>query len=76
MTGVGNYFTRRARFGKTVEAAGRTLIGKQDEDLFFFWRSRSTYDCDLQNKRLSPRFLFQFCTVEAYFLKITAIHDL
>ena len=34
--GVGNYFTRRARFGKTVEAAGRTQIGKQGEDLFFF----------------------------------------
>ena len=33
--GVGNYFTRRARFGKTVEASGRTLIGKQGEDLFF-----------------------------------------
>ena len=31
--GVGNYFTRRARFGKTVEAAGRTLIGKQGEEL-------------------------------------------
>ena len=27
-------FTRRARFGKTVEAAGRTLIGKQGEDIF------------------------------------------
>ena len=35
-SGVGNYFTRRARFGKTVEVAGRTLIGKQGEDLFFF----------------------------------------
>ena len=34
--GVGNYFTRRARFGKTGEAAGRTLIGKQGEDLLFF----------------------------------------
>ena len=33
--GVGNYFTRRARFGKTVKAAGRTLIGKQGEDLSF-----------------------------------------
>ena len=33
--GVGNYFTQRARFGKIVEAAGRTLIGKQGEDLFF-----------------------------------------
>ena len=35
--GVGKLFTRRARFGKTVEAAGRTLIGKQGEDLFFFF---------------------------------------
>ena len=35
-SGVGNYFTRRARFGKTAEAAGRTLIGKQGEDLFLF----------------------------------------
>ena len=34
-TEVGNYFTRRTRFGKTVEAAVRTLIGKQGEDLFF-----------------------------------------
>ena len=32
---MGNYFTRRARFGKTVEAAGRTLIEKQGEDLLF-----------------------------------------
>ena len=34
--GVGNLFTRRARFKKTVDAAGRMLIGKQGEDLFFF----------------------------------------
>ena len=33
-SGVGNYFARRARFGKTVEAAARTLIGKQGVDLF------------------------------------------
>ena len=33
--GVGKLFTRRARFEKTVEAAGRTLIGKQGEDLLF-----------------------------------------
>ena len=65
-SGVGNYFTRRAKFGKTVEAAGRALIGKQGEDLFF-WRSRFTHECDLQNKRFSPRFLFQFCTVELIF---------
>ena len=68
IAGVDNYFTRRARFGKTVEAAGRTLIGKQGEDLSF-WRSRSTYKSDLQNKRFSPRFLFQFCTVEANFFE-------
>ena len=66
--GVGKLFTRRFRFGKTVEAAVRTLIEKQGEDLFF-WRSRSTYECDLQNRRFSPRFLFQFCTVEANFFE-------
>ena len=32
---MGELFTRRARFGKTIEAAGRTLIGKHGEDLFF-----------------------------------------
>ena len=32
--GVGKLFAPRARFGKTVEAAGRTLIEKQGEDLF------------------------------------------
>ena len=42
----------------------------------FFWRSQSTYECDLQNKGFSPSFLFQFCTVKAYFLKITANHDI
>ena len=31
---VGKLFTRRARFGKTAKAAGRTLIGKQEEDFF------------------------------------------
>ena len=42
-TGVGKLFKRRARFGKTVEAAGRTLIGKQGEDLslFFFFGDHS-----------------------------------
>ena len=35
--GVGKLFPRRARFGKTVEAAGRTaLIRKQGEEPFFF----------------------------------------
>ena len=63
-------FTRRARFGKIIEAAGRTLIGKQGEDLFL--RLRSAYECHLQNKTFSPRvspFLIQFCTVEAYFFE-------
>ena len=72
-------FTRRAKFGKTVEAAGRTLIGKQGEDLFPFFFvdhspranviSQSTCECDPQNKRFSPRFSFQLCTVEAYFFE-------
>ena len=35
--GVGRLFTRRARFGKTVQAAGCTLIGKEGEDLFLFF---------------------------------------
>ena len=34
IAGVGKLFTRKVRFGNTVEAAGRTLIGKQGEDLF------------------------------------------
>ena len=40
--GVGKFFTRRARFGKIVEAAGRTLIGKQGEDFVFGDHSPST----------------------------------
>ena len=52
--GVGKLFARRARFEKTVQAAGRTLIGKQGED--FFLRSWSTCECDLHKKRSSPRF--------------------
>ena len=46
---------------------------------WFFWRFWSTYEYDLQDERFSllfSRFLLQFCSVEAYFLKITAIHDL
>ena len=35
-TEVGKLCTRRPKFGKTVEAAGRTLIGTQGEDLFSF----------------------------------------
>ena len=69
---MGNYFTRRARFGKTVEAAGRTLIGKQGEDLFFL---EITVRIIFGDHGLSLKitvFLFQFCTVEAYCLKITA----
>ena len=33
-TGVDKLFIRRARFEKTVEAAVRTVIGKQGEDFF------------------------------------------
>ena len=38
----GQAFTRRARFGKTVEAAGHALIGKQGEDFFIFFFSEIT----------------------------------
>ena len=65
---MGKLFLQKAKFGKTVEAEGRTLIEKQGEDLFF-WRLQSRYECDLQNKRFSPRFSFQFCIVGAYFFK-------
>ena len=69
--GVGKLFTRRARFGKTVEAAGRTLIGKQGEDLFFGDHGPRT---NVIYKRkgfhlVFSCFLFQFCTVEAYFFE-------
>ena len=63
---MGKLFTRRARFGKTVEAAGRTLTGKQGEVLFFL-RSRSTYECDLQNKRFSSRFYSNFAPLRFIF---------
>ena len=75
---VGKLFTRRARFEKIVEAAGRTLIGKQGKDLSF-WRSRSTLECDLPNIRFSPCFLVfysNFAPLRLIFLKITVIHDL
>ena len=35
----------------------------------FSCRSQSTYECALQNRRFSPPFSFQLCTVEAYFFK-------
>ena len=66
--GVGDYFTRKARFGKTVKPRAARWL-KNKVKTFFFWRSRSTNECDLQNKRFSPRFLFQFRTVKAYFFK-------
>ena len=32
---MGKFLTRRAKFGKSVETVGRTLIGTQGEDFFF-----------------------------------------
>ena len=73
--GVGNYVTRRARFGKTVETAGRTLIGKQGEDLFFGDHGpRTNVISKIRGFHLV--FYFNFTPLRLILLKITAIHDL
>ena len=79
--GVGKLFTRRARLRKTVEAAGRTLIGKQGKDLsiffFFFFGDhspRTNVTSKIQGFHLV--FHFNFAPLRLIFLKITAIRDL
>ena len=80
--GVGKLFTRRARFGKTVEAAGRTLIGKQGEDLFiylfvFFFGDHSPRTNVISKiKDFHLVFHFNFAPLRLIVLKITAICDL
>ena len=71
--GMGKLFTRRARFGKTVEAAGHKLIGKQGEDLLL---EITVHECDNQNKRFHLVFFFNFVPLRLIFSKITAIRDL
>ena len=73
--GVGKPFTRRARFGKTVEAAGRTLIGKLGEDFFFRDYGPRT-NVISKMKGFHPVFDFNFASLRLLLLKITAIHDL
>ena len=76
--GVGKLFTRKARFGKTVEAAGSTLIGKQGEDLFLGDHGPRT-NVISKIKGFQPVFLVlysNFAPLKLISLKITAIHDL
>ena len=77
-TGVGKLFTRRARFGKTVDTAGRTLIGKQGEDLFFFFLGDHGPRTNVISKIKVFHLVFysNFAPVKLIVLKITAIHDL
>ena len=72
---MGDYFTRRVRFGKTVEAAGRTLIGKQGEDLFFGDHGPRT-NVISKIKGFHLVFYSNFAPLKLILLKITAIHDL
>ena len=73
--GVGKLFKRRARFGKTVDAAGRTLIGKQGENLFFFFFFRdhgprtNVISKIIDFHLVFLVFLFHFCIVETYFFE-------
>ena len=72
---VGKFFTRRARFGKTVEAAGSTLIGKQGEDSFFRDHDpRANVISKMRGFHLV--FHSNFALLRLILLKITAIHDL
>ena len=76
---MGKLFTRKARFGNTVEAVGRTLIGKQGEDLLLFFEGGN--HCPSTNvisniKGFHLLFHFTFASLRLIFLKITAIRDL
>ena len=80
---VGKLVAQRARFGKTVEAAGRTLIEKRGEHLFmffsFFFRDHSSRANVISKMRFSLRFLvfhFSFGPMRLIFLKIIAIRHL
>ena len=71
-------FKQRVRFGKTVEAAGHTLIGKQGKDFFFGDHDPCT-NVISKIKDFHPVFLVfysNFTPFRLIFLKLTAIHDL
>ena len=72
---VGKLFTRRARFGKAVEAAGRTLIGKQGEDFFFRDHGPRT-NVISKMKGFHLVFYSNFALLRLISLKITATDDL
>ena len=74
----GQTFHTKARFGKTVEAAGRTLIGKEGEDLFSFFFGDHSPRTNVISKIRSFHlvFHFYFAPLRLIFLKITAIRDL
>ena len=73
IAGVGKLFTRTARIGKTDEAAGRTLIGKQE---FFFGDHSQRANVISKIKDFHLVFHSNFAPLRLIFLKITAIHDL
>ena len=72
---MGKLFTRRARFEKTVEAAGRTLIGKQGEDFLFGDHGPRT-NVISRMKGFHLVFYFNFAPLRLILLKIIAILDL
>ena len=72
---MGKLFTRRARFGKTVEAAGCTLIGKQVED-FFFTNHGPRANVISNMKGFHLVFYSKFAPLRLILLIITAIHNL
>ena len=74
--GVGKLFTRRARFGKAVETAGNTLIGKQGKDLFFIFGDHSPRTNVISKRSFHLVFYFNFALLRLVYLKITAIRDL
>ena len=75
---LGKLFTRRAKFGKTVGAAGRMLIGKQGEDLFFFFLGDHSPSTNViaKIKGFHLVFHFNYAPLRLIFLKITAIRHL
>ena len=79
MLSVVSLSTRKASFGKTVEASGRTLIGKQGEDLFFFGDNgpRTNVISKIRGSHLVFNvFYSNFAPLRLIFLKTTANHDL
>ena len=75
--GWANFSHEGSRFGKTVETAGRTLIGKQGENLFSFFEDHGPRTNVISKiKDFHLVFHFNFAPLKLVFLKITAIRDL